>query len=108
VMAEVSGQSLDWFFRQWLLEPGYPMLRISHEWDEPAGEIVLTVEQVQDTAWPIFRFQTEVEMELSTGTTRTPVEISGRRTVVRIEATENPQAVRFDPDGWVLKDVQRP
>ena len=108
VMAEVSGQSLDWFFRQWLLEPGYPMLRISHEWNEPAGEIVLTVEQVQDTAWPIFRFQTEVEMELSTGTTRTPVEISGRRTVVRIEATENPQAVRFDPDGWVLKDVQRP
>jgi aminopeptidase N len=108
VMEEVSGQSLDWFFRQWLLEPGYPILQIAHKWDETAGEIVLTVEQVQDTAWPIFRFQTEVEIELSTGTTRSPVEISGRRSVVRIEATENPRAVRFDPEGWVLKDVQRP
>ncbi len=104
VMEEASGQDLDWFFRQWLLEPGYPILQISHEWVEANREIVLTVEQVQDGAWPTFRFQTEVEIELSTGTTRTPVEISARRSVIRIEAAESPRTVRFDPDGWVLSN----
>jgi len=108
LMEEISGQDLDWFFHQWLLEPGYPMLRISQEWVETSREIVLTVEQVQDAAWPTFRFQTEVEIELSSGTTRTPVEISARRSVIRIEAAERPRAVRFDPDGWVLKDIETP
>ena len=107
-MEETSGQELGWFFRQWLLEPGYPMLRISHEWDEADSTVVLTIEQVQDATWPTYRFQTEVEVELSTGTMRRRVEISTRRAVIRIEAAENPRAVRFDPDGWVLKDVANP
>ena len=108
VMEETSGQELGWFFRQWLLEPGYPMLRISHEWDEADSTVVLTIEQVQDATWPTYRFQTEVEVDLSTGTMRRRVEISTRRAVIRIEAAENPRAVRFDPDGWVLKDVANP
>ena len=108
VMEEASGQDLDGFFQQWLLQPGYPVLQVSHEWDEAGGEVVLTVEQVQDAAWPTFRFQTEVEIETSTGTTRTPVEISARRSVIRIQATESPRAVHFDPDGWVLKDIRNP
>jgi aminopeptidase N len=108
VMEEASGQDLDWFFSQWLFEPGYPTLQISQEWDEATGEVVLTVEQIQDAAWPTFQFQTEVEVELSTGTARTPVEISERRSVIRIEASERPREVRFDPDGWVLKDTTIP
>jgi len=84
-MEEASGLDLDWFFHQWLLEPGYPVLQISQEWDEVGGEI-----------------------ELSTGTTRTLVEISARRSVIRIQAAESPRNVRFDPDGWVLKDIGDP
>jgi aminopeptidase N len=108
VMENASGQDLDWFFNQWLFEPGYPMLQISQEWDDATGEVVLTIEQIQDAAWPTFRFQTEVEIELSTGTARTPVEISERISVIRIESSERPRNVRFDPDGWVLKDTTVP
>jgi aminopeptidase N len=108
VMEEAAEQDLDWFFNQWIHEPGYPVLQISHEWDEAAGEVVVTVEQVQDAAWPLFRFPTEVEVQTSTGTTITPVEIVGRRSVIRIAAAEDPRLVRLDPDGWVLKDIRNP
>ncbi len=107
-MEEASGQDLDWFFSQWLLEPGYPILQIAQEWDEAASEVVLTVQQVQVGEWPTFRFQTEVEIELSGGTTRTSVEISDRTSVIRIGAAESPSAVHFDPDGWVLKETLDP
>ena len=108
VMEEASGEDLDWFFSQWLLEPGYPILQISQEWDEAAGDVVLTVDQIQVAEWPTFSFQTEVEIELSTGAVRTPVEISERRSVIRIEAAESPRNLRFDPDGWVLKEILDP
>ena len=105
VMEEASGLDLDGFFRQWLFEPGYPVLEISSEWDEAGRQLVLTIDQVQDPAWPTFRFQTDVEIALSTGTTRTRVEVSERRSVIRIEAAERPSRLLLDPDGWLLKDV---
>jgi aminopeptidase N len=46
-MQEASGQDLEQFFRQWLFQGGIPELLGSWEFND--GELVINVEQVQET-----------------------------------------------------------
>ncbi len=104
VMEKVAGVELDWFFRQWLEEPGYPVLGLEHRWDEAAGEVVLDVVQEQDTRWPAFRLPTEVEIVLEDGRReRHRIEVRQRREIFRVPLDTRPVSVTLDPDGWVLK-----
>ncbi len=105
-LENASGQKLDWFFDEWVYKPGYPIFRVAHTWDAPAGEAVVTVEQVQKAAWPAFRMPIEFAFDTPQGEVRRKLEVSGRKTVLRVKLSSAPTAVRLDPDGWVLKQVQ--
>ena len=105
-LEEEAGRPLDWFFTQWLYRPGHPVLRLSHRWDAATREAVVTVEQVQDAAWPAFRLPLQLAFDVGGGEVRRAVEIEGRRWERRIALPSAPTAVRLDPDGWVLKIVQ--
>jgi aminopeptidase N len=47
VMEEVSGESLEQFFNQWLYRPGVPELDIAAVWDGDKHELTVTCEQKQ-------------------------------------------------------------
>ncbi|MDP2959751.1 MAG: DUF3458 domain-containing protein, partial [Longimicrobiales bacterium] len=102
-MEEVSGQELAWFFHQWLERPGYPVLAVSHEWDGSAGEVVVTVRQEQDEAWPAFRLPLDLELVPREGrAVRQDVELTAREQAFRFPAPGPLLRVVPDPDGWVL------
>ncbi len=102
-LEEVSGQSLDWYFRQWLEEPGYPVLQVAHRWDASAGEIVLTARQLQDAAWPTFRVPLDVELRLDGGSVvRRRIELTEREQTFHLPATGPAREVVLDPDVRVL------
>ena len=102
-MEEASGAELGWFFRQWLEEPGYPVLSVVHRWDPAAGEVAVTVRQVQDGTWPTFRFPLEVELAPGQGVSRRHrLEVTGREETFRFQASGPLRSVVVDPDGWVL------
>jgi aminopeptidase N len=105
-LEEEAGRPLGWFFDQWLYRPGHPVLRVSHRWDAAAREAVVTVEQVQNAAWPAFRLPLQLAFDGAGGGVRRSVEIEGRRWERRFALPAAPAAVRLDPDGWVLKVVQ--
>ncbi|HEX7090835.1 MAG TPA: M1 family aminopeptidase [Longimicrobiales bacterium] len=105
-MQMASGRELDWFFEQWVFRPGYPRLRVAWAWDAGAGEAVVAIEQVQPAAWPTFRMPLDVELVTPSGTVRRRIEVAERREVARIALDAAPSAVRVDPDGWVLKEVE--
>lgn len=46
-MEDVAGRPLDWFFRQWLWQPGFPRLAVTWRHDAAAGLARLTVRQLQ-------------------------------------------------------------
>ena len=103
-MAGAAGEDLGWFFAQWLHEPGYPVLEVEHEWDASAAEIAVTVQQVQDPAWPTFRLPLELEIVDRAGDAqRHLIELTERGHVFRLAASGPARSVRVDPDGWVLK-----
>lgn len=101
-MEEASGRDLGWFFRQWLEEPGYPVLSAEAAWDAGAGVVVLTVRQTQDAAWPTFRLPMEVGLEAPGERTRHRVEVTGRVQEFRLPGGPGPVRATLDPDGWLL------
>lgn len=65
---EVSGQDLNWFFNQWFLGAGHPVLDVSYENDTINNRVSVIVSQKQDLALsPIFRMPVDVAVYDATG-----------------------------------------
>jgi aminopeptidase N len=104
VMESVASTDLRWFFDQWLHQPGYPVLNVDWSWDAEAAETTVTVEQVQNAAWPVFRLPLQIAIDGGEeGARRHDVEVVGRVQRFRFPAAVEPAGVSLDPDGWVLK-----
>lgn len=105
VMERTSGRALDWFFTQWLRQPGYPELDVAWR-AERAGRVTLEVRQIQPDAWGRYAIPA-VPVEF-----RRDGRVVGRRIfdlrpqaasqVVSVALDGAPDAVVVDPDGTIL------
>jgi len=102
------GESLEWFFDQWVFRPGHPVLRSDMRWDAATREAVVTIEQTQQAEWPTFRLPVTIAFDLPAAAeqpareVRHTAEISDRRATLRFALPARPSAMRLDPDGWLL------
>ena len=103
VMERAAGRKLDWFFGQWLRQPGYPQLDVAWSYDSAGGAAVLDVAQVQPADWGTFRLP-NLTLDFLVGTrlvARRVVEVSGARQTLRVDVPA-PTGLRVDPDGALL------
>ncbi|HKP85728.1 MAG TPA: M1 family aminopeptidase [Blastocatellia bacterium] len=101
VMESHAGRGLDWFFREWFNEPGYPVYEAGWRWDERAKELRLRVTQRQQKT--VFVMPLDVEIKLGGGARREVAEVSEREQVFTFKLDRKPDSVAIDPDEWVLK-----
>jgi aminopeptidase N len=105
VMERHAGRPLDWFFRQWIYEPGFPAYDAAWSWDEPSKRLRLRVKQTQAGA----PFRAPLDVEFRDGgaaaARRETVEVSGREQTFDFKLERRPAAVALDPDEWVLKTL---
>ena len=104
VMEKASKQDLDWFFRQWLSQPGYPQLECSWSYDSGAKRVTLKLTQAQPASWGVFRLpRVAVDFPGFDGSvTRRRVSVVGRETITTLDLPGAPADVRIDPDGALL------
>jgi len=104
VMEQASAQQLDWFFRQWLYQPGYPKLDCRWAYDGASHRVTLTVSQTQPAAWGVFRLPAVVvEIRGEGGATlRHAIAVAGRETSVTFGVSFAPADLRIDSDGRLL------
>jgi aminopeptidase N len=105
-MEQAAARDLGWFFDQWVSAPGVPRFRITSRYDAPARAVAIEIEQTQRLSWPTFRTPLTIELRTGASTVRQTTEIDDRRETVRIPAGSAPDAIRIDPDGWLLKEVE--
>lgn len=103
-----SGPALDTFFRQWLYQPGFPVLRGAWTWDPDRGEAVVTVTQEQPTDWPTFHFDLELELATPAGPVRATLPVRSRSETFAVPLPQSPTGLILDPDGWLLKEEVLP
>jgi aminopeptidase N len=99
-----TGQSLSWFFQEWVYRAGRPNYTI--DWRASArasgSDVIVTVRQAPQT--PLFRMPLDVRVEQSTGDTTVTVRDTLRSQHFRFHVSGRPTAVVLDPDHWVLRD----
>jgi len=97
-------KNLDWFFKQWLWQPGYPQVTVIWHYEPFKHQAVLDLQQTQPTAWGVFRLRNvPVEVTGPDGkTVRRTIDLDGPPQSERLDVPWVPTAVRIDPDGSFL------
>jgi len=103
---EVTGRNMDWFFEQNIFSPGHPVFEVSSGWDAEAGEIKLTVAQVQgrDHGIPIFETPIQIGIVTPSGKRTEEVWLRDEHETFVFQSQEKPLLVRFDEGNWLLKE----
>ncbi len=117
-MEEVCGEDLNWFFNQWFLAAGHPVLVF--DYDTLNGQQLVNIEQIQESDI-VYRLPIQVDIYVNGAPTRHAInmiekkqqfafEISGPVTNVIVDAEQMLLAEIFDekPDAWWLAQLDAP
>ena len=106
VVQRVTGEDYNWFFDQWLLRPGHPVLDISHVWDSRQKMLSITVKQMQDRelGTPIFRLPVKIGITTGAGKTIESVWIDKEQQTFEFDVSDKPLMVHFDEGDVLLKE----
>lgn len=105
VMERAAGRPLDWFFRQWLHQPGYPQLDVRWVADSASRHVVLYVRQAQPAAWGRFRVPAVPVVFVGVeGPARRTFALDPRyaEQVASFTVDRLPSDIRIDPEGTLL------
>ena len=100
---KVSGKDWNWFFNQWFLQSGHPVIQFSYT--EEDGAIVCSAEQMQEGEQEptIFELPTDVMVYYADGTTEIfPIRIDQRQQTFRIPNTKEVTYVDLDSGNDLL------
>jgi aminopeptidase N len=103
---KVTGEDYGWFFDQWLLRPGHPVLDISHAWDSRQKTLSITVKQIQDRkpGTPVYRLPVKIGITTEAGKTVENVWLDEKQQTFAFDVAEKPLMIRFDEGDILLKE----
>ncbi len=98
-LEEVAGQSLDWFFAQFVYSAGHPVIKYSWSYDPSMKMIKLSINQAQgDDSYPVYKLPLDLEIGYPDGKVGSfSFELNERNITIYIPSTEKPTYVCLDP-----------
>ncbi len=107
---ESTGQSMDWFFDQWLYRMGHPVFEVTKSYDAASKKLTLNVKQTQKVdpfnEFPqVEYFQTYVDVEVDGGVKRVWIEPKAEN-VFTFDSPAEPKLVNFDFEGTLIKEMK--
>lgn len=105
IAEEVSGESLEWFFQQWVRGVGIPRLDLDRActFTKSDGTETLRIE-ISQSSGREFRLPLDLELELTDGQ-RWPLRVNIRdaSTTIELQPPSSVLRVHLDPRSWILK-----
>lgn len=99
VLEEVSGKDLDWFFKQWVYETGYPKLQVTQKYNQTSKQLELKITQTQTVGKETpsaYTLPLEVEITTPNGKQTEKILVNKRTQDFTIPLETKPQVVAFD------------
>jgi len=101
-----TGRDLDWFFNQWVYEPGWPVYNVRwNAYPDSSGmwNLTLIVEQTQPVGAPTFRMPIEVRWVSDSADTLFVIWDSLDVQSFTLRWRSAPDSIIWDPDNWILE-----
>ncbi len=101
---EITGEDLNWFFNQWFLAAGHPILDVSHQYLD--GKVILEVSQKQDTSkFPVYSLPLYVDIYVDGRKERFAVKVDKPYQVLEFQVGAKPSLVVFDAEHQLLAEI---
>ncbi|HEV7395741.1 MAG TPA: M1 family aminopeptidase [Pyrinomonadaceae bacterium] len=107
---EASGESMDWFFDQWLYKMGHPVFEVTKNYDAAKAQLTLTVKQTQK----VDSNNEQPQIEFFAG--KVAVEVDDRieevwlapkfKNVYSFASAQEPKLVNFDYESTWIKEIK--
>jgi len=107
VMEKVSGKDLEWYFHQWLYQPGQPEYKGNWNYDEEGKMLTINISQVQESG---LLFKMPVEFGIYTKGKTLPtiktLDVNDKENEFSIPLEEAPKNVVIDPNINLLMEAE--
>lgn len=105
---ESTGINIDAFVKQWFQTAGHPKFEISYDYQDSTKLIKLKVKQTQktDEHVPIFKTPFQVEVVCGENVKQYRFETDSNEQIYYVPCLNEPEAVFFDPDGFILCEIE--
>ncbi|MGB1206814.1 MAG: M1 family metallopeptidase [Chitinophagales bacterium] len=96
---KTTGEDLNWFFNQWFLGKGHPVLDINYEYDENKKQATVKIEQQQDVSQiPVFRLPLKVDVYENGKATTHNIVMTEATQEFSFKVGNEPQFINVDAD----------
>ncbi len=107
---ETTGQSMDWFFDEWLYKMGHPVFEVTQSYDDASKKLTLNVKQTQkidvNNEYPQNEFfQSYVDVEIDNRIEKVWLGAQAEN-VFTFDAAAKPKLVSWDYESTLLKEMK--
>ncbi|MEZ5006875.1 MAG: M1 family metallopeptidase [Chitinophagales bacterium] len=94
---KITGEDLYWFFDQWFMKPGHPVVDLNYDYDTEKKEISIKIEQVQkyDGA-PVYRIPLSIDIYANGKVERKEVWVERQKETFTFKTNAAPDLVNVD------------
>ena len=104
VFEKVSGQDLHWFFDQWFMKSGHPVLEVSHDFAD--GKVKINIKQIQDTVYStIYRLPLKVLIKSDNEQVEHEIVLNEKQQTFELPAISVPKMVLLDPENILVGKI---
>ena len=105
VFEEVSGMDLNWFFNQWFLSSGHPVLNIRTGYDVENKQVRVNIKQDQDlSVSPLYRIPLSVDIYLGSETVRKEIVLDKKDQTFLFPTAVAPNLINVDAEKYILAE----
>ncbi len=105
VFEEVTGEDLNWFFNQWYLAAGHPVLNVEQQFND--STLTITVSQLQDLEIaPVYRLPVTINVYTNEGIDSYYVVVDEIYQSFELPVMKSPDLVLFDASQKLLAEIR--